>query len=196
MRWATRRSNARRGEQPLDSGALVVRADLLETARSTRVRTTRSTATTAYPYSWRTRDRLAVDRGDRVRPGRMAVVFRAGDVLAGLSLWDTGQSPRYDVVHDELEQLIARLLGVPHRTIRNPSHSYRRRARDCGPRTPSRPQQRRRRRSELGSAPRRPSIASKIHRGALVRAGSERFWAVGRDRCRRSRRPGALPSAE
>ena len=35
---------------------------------------------------------------------------------------ERGSVTAYDVVHDELDELVARLLGVSHRTIRNPSH--------------------------------------------------------------------------
>ena len=47
-------------------------------------------------------------------------MFTAGDLLvAGLELWDTGQSPHYDVVHSELAELVTRLVGCPHRLVPN-----------------------------------------------------------------------------
>ena len=48
------------------------------------------------------------------------VVFRAGDLLeAGLELWDTGQSPHYDVVHEDKTQLVSLMAGCAHRLLPN-----------------------------------------------------------------------------
>ena len=66
-------------------------------------------------------DNRCLSRG-RSPGARWLVVFRAGDVLAsGLDLWDTGQSPHYDVVHQDIDELVARLVACPHRIIRNPT---------------------------------------------------------------------------
>lgn len=41
--------------------------------------------------------------------------------LRDFQLWDTGQSPHYDAVHDQLDEFVARLVvACPHRVI-NPS---------------------------------------------------------------------------
>ncbi len=51
---------------------------------------------------------------------RWIAVFVAEDLVAsGLDLWDTGQTPHYDVVHAELPELVGRFLDTPHRIVRN-----------------------------------------------------------------------------
>jgi hypothetical protein len=47
--------------------------------------------------------------------------FTVSDLASGeLELWATGQSPHYDVVHNDLDSLVERLRRAPHQIRINP----------------------------------------------------------------------------
>jgi len=122
-----KKQRARRGEAAPASATVVVRGDLLD---PDALREDAADNFDIYGY-WGISvfaEIAGFDLGwiasNKLVNARWLVIFTARDLLsAGLDLWDTGQSPHYDVVHDDPGELVTRLVACPHRIVRNPAQS-------------------------------------------------------------------------
>lgn len=120
-----KKQRARRGEPAPQDAAIVVRGDLLDPET---LRHDASDNFDVYGY-WGISVFAEVGGVDvawiaanKLGRAEWLVLFRVGDVLAaGLELWDTGQSPHYDVVCDDGDELVRRLVACPHRIVPNPT---------------------------------------------------------------------------
>lgn len=120
------KQRARRGEPALPAATVLIRGDLLDpdmlatsAQRNYEVYGFYGISVFAETEDTRWTD-LAASRFARVE---WLVLFTAGDLVAsGLELWDTGLAPHFDVVHESLSGLVARMLGTSHRVVQNPHH--------------------------------------------------------------------------
>jgi hypothetical protein len=122
-----KKNRLRRGEALPEEAAFVVRGDLLDPAVLSQSAQENHTIYGFFGVSSVRRGRwnhVGRDRCDQAATGRMGRAVTARALLAsGLELWDTGQAPHYDVVHDDVDQLVGRILECEHRVVRNPAHS-------------------------------------------------------------------------
>jgi len=117
---------ARRGESPLPAATVVIRGDLLDPEVLAESATRNFDVYGFYGISVfaETSDLAWTDlAATRLVAVPWLVLFAAGDLqAAGLELWDTGVALHYDLVHPELAELVARMLGTVHRVVPNPHH--------------------------------------------------------------------------
>jgi hypothetical protein len=122
-----KKQRQRRGEPLPDEAALVIRGDLLdpvtlaESARDNHAIYGFYGVSVFAEVGGVTWEEIAATK---LRRAEWVVLFATRELLAsGLDLWDTGQAPHYDIVHDDLDQLVGRILGSEHRIVRNSSNA-------------------------------------------------------------------------
>ncbi len=112
-----------RDEPPPDEATLMLRGNLLTEAILVRTASDNYEVYGFYGVSmWAVVGPATPDSLLATKLARQEVVavFKAGDLRsAGLELRPTGASPHYDVVHSDVGQLVAKLIGCPHEVIGN-----------------------------------------------------------------------------
>ena len=123
------KNRMRRGEQPRDPGAIVLRGDALDEECLSRDAAANFAIYGFYGLSvWVPgADVSEVDilEGKLVK-AQIIVRFVAGDLYArNLLLWDTGLFPHYDGVYlmgDKLDELVRAITDAPSTSMINPYH--------------------------------------------------------------------------
>ena len=119
----------RRGDDPPRSNAVVLRGDVLDATTLRRDAVTNFEMYGFYGVSvWLASEERpeGVLLATKLLKSRVVLRFTVGDLRAAhLELWDTGQSPHYDVVYvvaDGLDSLVEALLATPNMTLVNPHY--------------------------------------------------------------------------
>lgn len=120
------KQRARRGDLPLPSAAVLIRADLLDPEVLAESARRNFDVYGFYGISVfaESADMSFIElAATRLAAAEWLVLFTAGALTSsGLELWDTGMAPHFDLVHAELTELVARMLATSHRVIQNPRH--------------------------------------------------------------------------